>query len=420
MLHRSAYLLYDGFDISSELMSLRLLGIPDNSFTRLQFLGKEGSWLTRCLTYRNDTLVSLFCTEDRFFADKGVLIRNINTLTELKFSVDADKQSIYHRKYTVGKQRLPVIRYSRGTKIGFIILSGEMYYNSINSILTVPEGCHEIIICQGEDPAALLRNAARMSEDVYESKPVEKTELSNALDTVYTSIGYEKDPLYLYSLKLLGIKHNFPIITFDDESIVHGALGCKDSEDGSAIDTLLYIRSGGKYADRCKKLYRENFVRGDKAALNSRKRRENLRLARFKFGLCPYCKQNGVWLERTRHSTYACTDCFEDADLPSNIPDNTEQLSDLPLLVMIYLGLDIPMFDDIPGILKGLSKKVLDTEMTALLLYALSVYGLEQRHTVYQRLMSKRNDVGIWQEKDCSPKINAICCAAINKYNNVL
>ena len=414
--HRSGFALCDGFDISTELVSIKLLDIPDDSFTKVQHLGKDGCWLTRRLRHHKDSIVSLFCAEDCYFADKNILVRKINSAEDILFYIKTVNHSIFHRKYTVGKYRIPVIQAVRDKRTEFIILPGELRYDSISGHLNIPAGCHEILICGGDDPAFLLRNAAKLLECDHKSIPRERNVISNALDTVYTSIESEKNSLYIHSLKLLGIKHCPFKPEYDDASVIHGALPCKDSDDGSATDTLFYIYNKGKYADRCISLFRENFVRGDKTALNSHKRRENLRMSRFRFGLCPYCRQNTSWLEKTRHSTYACTDCYEDANCPTAIPENNEWLSDMPLLIMIYLGLDIPMFDDIPGILKKLSQTELDTEMTALLLYALCVYSLDERHTVYKKLMTKRNDIGIWAQDYCSPGINAVCCAAISKY----
>ncbi len=419
-MRRSAAFVCDGFDIKGELISFKLLDIPKDSFTKIQYLGYEGCWLTRCLDYRDEKLVSLFYAEDHFVTDKGILIRKISTATDLTFYVSTGKHSIFRNKYPLTGQYMPLIRVTGGKRNAFILFSGEIRYDSYSGHMTLPAGQHEIYICEGDDPAVMLRGINKILNATAERIAREKGELSSSLDTVYTARGYESDFLYLYSLKLLGLCSSLPAYECNEASIVHGALPANQSEDGSSVETLYYICAKGAQSKRCKGLFRENFVRGNKTALNSHTRRSAMRLPRFKYGLCPYCMKNTSWLEKTRHSTYACVDCYENADLPANIPDNTEYLSDLPLLLMIYLGIDIPLFDDIPDLLKSLSEKSLDTEMTALLLYAMCIYGLDERHEVYKKLISQRNDIGIWQEESCSPTVNAVCCASIMKYKNVL
>ena len=419
-MHRSAAFVCDGFDVNGDLVSLELLDIPKDSFIKTQYLGYEGCWLTRCLCCKDDELISLFYAEDHFVSDRGILIRKIFNAVKLTFYVDTGKHSIFNNRYHLTDRYMPLIRVTKDKMNAFILFTGGIKYDSYEGRMTLPEGEHEIYICEGNDPSVMMRNLNKLLNESAKRTPHAKDDLACALDTVYTARGYEKDFLYLYSLRKLGLTRFIPSYECDESSIIHGALPAKSSEDGSSIDTLYYICSKGVQAERCKGLFCDNFVRGNKIALNSHKRRANIRLPRFRYGLCPYCMKNSSWLEKTRHSTYACVDCFGEADLPSNIPDTTEYTSDLPLLVMIYLGIDIPVFEDIPSVLKDLSAKQLNAKMTALLLYALCIYGLEERHEVYKKLMSQRNDIGIWQEDSCSPTVNAICCASIIKYKNVL
>ncbi len=413
--HRTGFCLADGFDLITDSFSVKLKYLNENSFIRTQRLPKENGWLTRCLEYRDEELISLFCTTDSFFSDKNLLLRSITTHIELSFSIDIPvSDHIFHDKYALRHHRFPAIRIEHGESIIYLFMSGNMSYDPYEGILKMNPGEHELVLGMGEHPKDILRYAFKVLTEDIKPKPSDKypAELANSIDT---AIHGDSDYIHAYSLKKLGLKVCLPKLEYDESSIIHGMLPCHDSDDGSSIDTILYIKHSD--SELAKGMFRENFIRGDKILLNSKKRRELCRMPRFKHGVCQYCKAGPRWLEKTVHGSYACVHCYNEANIPSNIPDFKEYTSDIPLLLIIYLGLDIPTFDDIPMILKRMSKEEHDSYFLGLLLYAACKYDLPERHGLYQKLMSQRNDIGIWHGMtDCCPATNAICAASITEY----
>ena len=418
--HKAGRYLSDGFDLISNAFSVKLQDIGEDRFIRTQYLPEENGWLTRCLEYRDDKLISLFRVTDSCYPDKNLLLRSISTSIKLNFDINIyAPDNIFHEKYALLKHRLPAIQILWQDKVIYIFLSGNMSYDHYTGRLQIMPGEHEMIFGTGSEPQYILRRIRNLLSENIKPEPAEihAGELTNAINTALSELPCNKDFLLAYSVKKLGFKADIPNPVFPESEVIRGMVPCKDSDNGSTTETIMYIYSKGKNAEYAKRAFKDNFVRGDKILLNSRKRREFCRMSRFRYGVCPYCKRENTWLEKTVHSSYACVHCYNKANIPSNIPDLPEYLSDIPLLLIIYLGLDIPTFDNIPEILKKLSVAELNSLNTGLLLYAACKYDLPEKHEIYRRLISQRNNVGIWHGKTyCCPTTNAVCAAAITEY----
>ncbi len=192
--------------------------------------------------------------------------------------------------------------------------------------------------------------------------------------------------------------------------------------DGSAIATLLYIKSTELYCryakihdkpyvehlralKRVKKLFSQNFSFQNEVYINSTKRTFKKPYPRFIYGKCAVCRiedENCThsWLERTNEGYYLCEKCIYEGIVPKDEKD-VQYPSTLPLTLACTL--DLELFD------KALEKQLLleytanvksiySTLDKATLLMALTRRRDPLAHEVYEHLTSLAPSSLLWAQ----------------------
>jgi len=221
----------------------------------------------------------------------------------------------------------------------------------------------------------------------------------------------------------------------DETYVAGGILPRSALNDGSAEATLLFIKGGAQLlgwaerrglwsAERVAKeralleevrgAYLGNFFVDGRYITNNPARKEGLELPRFRHGVCEGCQASGKltfgWTEKNAHGRYLCPRCVATVDLPAAPP---EALSvQTVALTPLYMDADLPSRDDLIPIVRGLVEQFRvsgrlpsrpDGSVAVgfdygLLLYALSELGDPAAEALYDRMMSVRDDTGLWAE----------------------
>ncbi len=221
-----------------------------------------------------------------------------------------------------------------------------------------------------------------------------------------------------------------------DETYIAGGLLPRDAiRDGSAEATMLFILSGSalqafrqKYglidpeaaADMARVLedtkagYADHFVKDGRYILNDPDRMTEQQLPLYRYGVCmnlgkPQCEFFG-WTKRSRGGVYLCPKCIARKDIPMQVT----RLYDLPSALLMPAFLDAHLIPDqlIVDYLHKLCDKIKTTGHFysneekhknvgydyGLLLYNLEYFGLEDRQTVFDILLSQMDACGAWSE----------------------
>lgn len=423
----------DSFDLYCDCFCLCRDFELDDGYLSVERNFLNNSWHTAFTKEKDDRFFCQTEATDLVYPDLQIIHRSLRTRVDIAFKIKFfGSEYAYHEKYVIGRDRVRTLEIIQNDRIFYIIFTGDCIYDQNSQRLCLFPGSSEIIMCGASTPATLIRGVNKVLTQKAKAEPIDiaRSEIANALDTLLCYI----DPLgnvepchhplipqfiFEYSARvLLGnrIKVNMP--KFSPKDIIHGMLPVDDGFEGSAINTLLYIMSDAEYSSAAKNMFRENFVRGDMTVLNSIKRKENCRLPRFSHGKCDYCHRHCSKLEKTVCGNYACIKCFDKADSTAVIPTTAEQLSPLPFLIKIYLGIELSLFENEKALLESMAEMNNDTLTLSLLLYALCKFKSDKRHKVYLQLTERRNNLGIWHGiTPCCAVTNAIASVAVTEYN---
>ena len=230
--------------------------------------------------------------------------------------------------------------------------------------------------------------------------------------------------------------HNGTLPFNGDETYIAGGLLPRDViNDGSAEATMLFLVSGRKLLDlltdealaeelelremgqtleKVGKEYAGHFMVDGIYTLNDPTRTQGMELPQYRYGVCMNfgaedCAYFG-WTKRVEGDVYLCPVCQTKREYPKR--KNGRYQLPSALLMPAYLGFDLPDPEAARAYLQELTKRlervgyVYSNEKSkmnvgydyGLLLYNLVVYDLPGKESVCRKLLSLRDEAGVWSE----------------------
>ena len=240
---------------------------------------------------------------------------------------------------------------------------------------------------------------------------------------------------WLYEQQLSQL-HNGTLPFNGDETYIAGGLLPRDViNDGSAEATMLFLMSGWKLLDlltdealaeelklremgqtleKVSKEYAGHFVVDGAYTLNDPTRTQGMELPQYRYGVCMNfgtedCAYFG-WTKRVEGDVYLCPVCQTKREYPQK--KNGRYQLPSALLMPAYLGFDLPDPEAAKAYLRELAERLVrdgyvysneKNKMNVgydygLLLYNLVVYDLPGKDAVCRKLLSLRDEAGVWSE----------------------
>ena len=240
---------------------------------------------------------------------------------------------------------------------------------------------------------------------------------------------------WLYAQQLSQL-HNGTLPFNGDETYIAGGLLPRDViNDGSAEATMLFLVSGrkllelltdealaeeselremGQTLEKVGKEYAGHFMVDGVYTLNDPTRTQGMELPQYRYGVCMNfgtedCAYFG-WTKRVEGDVYLCPVCQTKREYPKR--KNGRYQLPSALLMPAYLGFDLPDPEAARAYLQELTERlervgyVYSNEKSkmnvgydyGLLLYNLVVYDLPGKESVCRKLLSLRDEAGVWSE----------------------
>ena len=181
-----------------------------------------------------------------------------------------------------------------------------------------------------------------------------------------------------------------------------------------ALAEELELREMGQTLEKVGKEYAGHFMVDGIYTLNDPTRTQGMELPQYRYGVCMNfgaedCAYFG-WTKRVEGDVYLCPVCQTKREYPQKKKGRYQLPS--ALLMPAYLGFDLPDPEAARAYLQELTKRlervgyVYSNEKSkmnvgydyGLLLYNLVVYDLPGKESVCRKLLSLRDEAGVWSE----------------------